>query len=77
MHPSLRSYCVIAHAQRGSKLPVHFFQQSGIDSGSVWAELLEQESETGATWDDAARFIREAIGKPVELMPEPAVSPFL
>lgn len=77
MHPSLRSFCVIAHAQRNSGLPVHFFRQDGIDSGSVWAELLEQESESGATWDDAVRFIREAIGKSVEPKDESSVSPFI
>ena len=77
MHPSLKSYCVIAHAQRNSKLPVHFFQQDGIESGSVWAELLEQEAETGATWDDAICFILEAIGKSVEPKDESPVSPFI
>ena len=77
MHPSLRGYCVIAHAQRNSRLPVHFFQQDGIISGSTWAELLEQEGEPGATWDDAVRFIRETIGKPVETENDSSISPFI
>lgn len=76
MHPSLKSYCLIAHAQRRSRLPVHYLQHDGLDSGAAWAELLEQEAEPGATWDDAIRFIREAIGKPMTPKDQPTISPF-